>query len=233
VIVDVYQGSGYSKATPFYPFRSTFKHPTSYMHVVLGTSNLAKGRELEELLQPWGFAVQTLQNFENPLDVIEDGETFAENARKKASEQATHLNRWVLADDSGLVVDALKGAPGIYSARFAGESATDADNNSKLIQSLADTPLEKRSAHYYCHVALSDPKGQIRAECWGICRGRIRLEAAGSNGFGYDPLFEVIEYHRTFGQLGGRVKSALSHRARAMRGIVPQLVAISATIDSK
>ncbi len=206
--------------------RSTITHPTSNISLVLGTTNLAKGRELEELLQPWGFVVQTLQDFDNALDVEENGETFAENARKKAMEQAKHLKQWVLADDSGLEVDALKGAPGIYSARFAGEDANDEKNNAKLLESLANTPLEKRSARYYCHVALSDPMGEIRAESWGICRGRIRTEAAGSNGFGYDPLFELIEYHRTFGQLGGRVKAALSHRARAMRAMVPQLVAI-------
>jgi len=206
--------------------RSTITHPTSNISLVLGTTNLAKGRELEELLQPWGFVVQTLQDFDNALDVEENGETFAENARKKAMEQAKHLKQWVLADDSGLEVDALKGAPGIYSARFAGEDANDEKNNTKLLESLANTPLEKRSARYYCHVALSDPMGEIRAESWGICRGRIRTEAAGSNGFGYDPLFELIEYHRTFGQLGGRVKAALSHRARAMRAMVSQLVAI-------
>jgi len=196
------------------------------MPLVLGTTNLAKGRELGELLQPWGFAVQTLQNFDDALDVVEDGATFAENACKKASQQAKHLQHWVLADDSGLEVEALKGAPGIYSARFAGEDASDGSNNAKLLES-----LEKRAARYYCHVALADPTGEIRAESWGICRGRIRTEAAGSNGFGYDPLFEIVEYHRTFGQLGGRVKATLSHRARAMRKIVPRLVAISKLAD--
>jgi len=201
------------------------------MSLILGTTNLAKGRELDELLRPWGFAVQTLQDFDNALEVVEDGATFAENACKKASEQARHLKQWVLADDSGLEVDALKGAPGIYSARFAGEDASDGENNTKLLESLAGIALEKRAARYYCHVALADPTGEIRAESWGICRGRIRTEAAGSNGFGYDPLFEIVEYHRTFGQLGGRVKAALSHRARAMRAIVPRLVAISPLAD--
>jgi len=201
------------------------------MHLVIGTTNLAKGRELDALLQSWGFAVQTLQDFEDPLDVEENGETFTENAREKASQQASHLQRWVLADDSGLEVDALKGAPGVYSARFAGEDASDEDNNAKLLESLEKIPLENRSARYCCHVALSDPDGQIRAESWGICRGRIRCEPAGSNGFGYDPMFELIEYHRTFGQLGGRVKAVLSHRGRAMRAMVPQLVALSRSAD--
>jgi len=115
------------------------------MSLVLGTTNLAKGRELDELLRPWGFVVQTLQDFDDVLEVEEDGATFAENACKKAVEQARHLKQWVLADDSGLEVDALKGAPGIYSARFAGEDASDEENNAKLLESLAGIALEKRA----------------------------------------------------------------------------------------
>lgn len=197
------------------------------MRLVIGTTNLAKGRELEELLAPHGFEIKTLQDFPKTLDVVEDGDSFAANAQKKATEQAAHLNAWVLADDSGLVVDALKGAPGIYSARFAGENATDADNNAKLIQDLGDTPAAKRSAHYYCHISVADPKGSIRAESSGTCHGLIRQEPSGSNGFGYDPLFEVREYHQTFGQLGPSVKRAISHRARALRAIVPQLIRLA------
>ncbi|GAG53590.1 unnamed protein product, partial [marine sediment metagenome] len=119
--------------------------------------------------------------------------------------------------------------PGIYSARYSGENATDEDNNDLLLKELADTPTKKRGAGYYCHVAVADPTGEIRAESSGICRGRIRTERAGSNGFGYDPLFEVVEYHRTFGELGPSVKEALSHRARATRAIVPQLVALASS----
>jgi len=197
------------------------------MHLVLGTTNLAKGRELAELLGPLGFQVQTLQDFANPLEVEENGNTFADNAREKASQQARHLGCWVLADDSGLEVDALDGAPGIYSARYAGEDASDLDNNAKLLAELDEKPRGKRGARYYCHVAVADPGGTIRAETSGICRGTIRLEPVGTNGFGYDPLFEVVEYHRTFGELGPRVKAALSHRARAMRAIVPKLVSLA------
>ena len=199
------------------------------LDLLIGTTNLAKGRELAELLQPHGFHIRTLQDVPNPIDVVEDGETFAANAQKKAIELAQHLDCWVLADDSGLEVDALQGAPGIYSARFAGEDATDQLNNTKLLADLADTPAERRSANYYCHVAVADPRGQIRAESSAICRGRIRTQPSGTNGFGYDPLFEVLEYHRTFGELGARVKAALSHRARAMRAIVPQLAALAAS----
>jgi XTP/dITP diphosphohydrolase len=195
--------------------------------LVIGTTNAAKGRELRELLAPFDFDVQTLKDVGESLDVVEDGDTFAANARKKAIEQARHLKSWVLADDSGLEVDALGGRPGVFSARYAGESATDADNNALLLQELGDLPLPRRTARYYCHVAVADPRGEVRAESWDVCRGRIVFEPAGTHGFGYDPLFEVIEYHRTFGELGGRVKAAISHRARALRAILPQLLTLS------
>ena len=180
--------------------------------------------ELAELLAPRGFSVVTLEDVPNAIEVVEDGDSFAANARLKASQQAVHLGRWVLADDSGLAVDALGGAPGVYSARFAGPDATDQDNNRLLLEKLKDTPLEKRTAHYVCHVSVADPTGTIRAESYDICRGRIRFDASGSNGFGYDPLFEVVEYHRTFGELGPHVKQVLSHRSRALRAIVPKLL---------
>ncbi len=199
---------------------------TGLLDLVIGTTNLAKGRELQELLQPYGFRIQTLADLGEPLEVVEDGDSFAANAQKKASEQAQHLSRWVLADDSGLEVDALRGAPGIYSARFGGDGASDSDNNAKLLAELTAVPDAKRGARYACHVTVADPTGAIRAEASGICRGRIRTEAAGTNGFGYDPLFEIVEFHRTFGQLGPRVKKAISHRARAMRAIAVQLVAL-------
>jgi len=200
--------------------------------LLVGTTNLAKGRELVELLAPHGFTIRTLQDVENPIDVVEDGDTFAANAQKKARELAQQFGCWVLADDSGLEVDALGGAPGIFSARYAdvvADANSDARNNAKLRSELAEVPPEKRGANYYCHVAVADPRGTIRAESHGICRGRIRTEPAGANGFGYDPLFEIREFHRTFGELGPAVKRALSHRARAMRAIVPQLTALAAS----
>ena len=207
------------------------------LKLLIGTTNRAKGRELTDLLQPHGFQVQTLQDVSDPIDVVEDGDTFAANAQKKARELAQHLHCWVLADDSGLEVNALGGAPGIYSARYAASEVSqqsDAQNNAKLLSDLANSPGADpsgggRTANYYCHVAVADPSGAIRAESSGICRGRIRTQAVGSNGFGYDPLFEVIEYHRTFGELGPKVKAALSHRARAMRAIAPQLAALAAS----
>jgi XTP/dITP diphosphohydrolase len=199
------------------------KSELSLGQLVIGTHNRKKGAELAEMLAPWGVAVVTLADVPNAIEIVEDGEAFAANAALKSTQQARHLRRWVLADDSGLEVEALGGAPGVYSARFAGPNATDADNNRHLLHQLADIPLEKRTARYVCHVTLADPTGLIRAESHDVCHGRICFEPAGTNGFGYDPLFEVVEYHRTFGELGPSVKRAISHRSRAMRAILPEL----------
>lgn len=192
--------------------------------LVLGTHNKKKGRELLTLLAPHGFELKTLADFSTAIEVVEDGDSFSANACLKASQQAVNLNQWVLGEDSGLVVDALGGEPGIYSARFSGENATDQTNNALLLERLGDTPLEKRTAHYVCHAALSDPQGNIVAQCEDICCGRIRFEESGAGGFGYDPLFELPEFHRTFGELGDVVKTVLSHRSRAMRKILPEIL---------
>ena len=193
--------------------------------LVLGTRNVKKREELADLLAPHGIEVRTLADYPNAQVVEETGGAFADNARLKACRQAAHLRQWVLADDSGIEVDPLNGAPGVYSARFAGHDATDEQNNERLLAELAETPLDRRTARYACHVTLADPTGAIRAEAFGICRGRVRFQPEGTNGFGYDPLFEVVEYHRTFGELGPAVKRALSHRSRAMRAILPKLIA--------
>jgi XTP/dITP diphosphohydrolase len=198
----------------------------SIQDLVIGTHNRKKGLELAEMLAPWGFRVVTLDDVAEAIEVVEDGDSFAANAALKATEQAKQLRRWVLADDSGLEVDALAGAPGVYSARFAGPQATDDDNNRHLLIQLGDLPLERRTARYVCHVTVADPTGAVRAESHDTCRGRIRFAPAGTNGFGYDPYFEVVEYHRTFGELGPTVKRMLSHRSRALRAILPQLLAL-------
>ena len=192
----------------------------------MGTHNRKKAAELNELFAPLGFRLATLAEYPAAIDVVEDGDSFAANAALKATEQARHLKCWVLGEDSGLAVDALGGAPGIYSARYSGAEATDQTNNRRLLDELADVPPERRTAHYVCHMTLSDPTGSIRAESEATCSGRIACEAVGSGGFGYDPLFEIAEYHRTFGQLGGAVKRTLSHRSRAARLLVPQLATL-------
>jgi len=150
----------------------------SIRDLVIGTHNRKKGLELAEMLAPRGFRVTTLEDVPGAIEVVEDGDSFAANAILKATEQAKHLGRWVLADDSGLEVDALGGAPGIQSARFAGPSATDADNNRRLVEKLGNLPLEQRTARYVCHVAVADPTGALRAESHDTCRGRIRFRTA-------------------------------------------------------
>jgi XTP/dITP diphosphohydrolase len=194
--------------------------------IVLGTTNRKKGQELARLFAPAGVEVRTLADFVGGIEVIEDGKTFAENATKKAIAQARHLGCWVLGEDSGLTVDALDGEPGVYSARFSGPGATDASNNQRLLERLAGVALEHRGAGYVCHMVLSDASGTVRAESCGTCRGRILPEPRGSAGFGYDPLFELPEYHRSFGQLGPIAKAVLSHRARAARLLLPKLIAL-------
>lgn len=170
----------------------------------------------------------TLEEFSEAVDVEETGTTFAENAALKATVQARRLAQWVLGEDSGLSVDALGGAPGVYSARWSGAGATDESNNARLLRELADTPAERRTAHYTSHLALSDPQGVIRARAENYCRGRILFAPAGTGGFGYDPLFEIVEYHRTFGELAPAVKACVSHRARALRQFVPLLIPLVA-----
>jgi XTP/dITP diphosphohydrolase len=192
--------------------------------LVLGTHNRKKGLELVDLLASTGLSIQTLAEFPTAIEVDETGDSFAANATLKAVAQARHHAAWVLGEDSGLVVDALGGAPGIYSARYSGPGASDEKNNQRLLADLGNTPLERRTAHYACHLVVSDPSGEVRAQCAGECHGRIRFEPAGSAGFGYDPLFEIVEYHHTFGELGDAVKSVLSHRARAIEKLLPQLI---------
>lgn len=194
--------------------------------IVLASRNQKKAREVAEILAPAGFRVIPVTEFPDVPEVEEDGLTFAANAAKKASEVAKHLGQWVIGEDSGLQVDALNGGPGIYSARYSGEGATDEKNNQKLMAELINVPEEKRGAGYLCSVALSSPAGDIRVACEGTCRGRILREANGAGGFGYDPYFLIPEYHLTFGQLSSVVKHRLSHRARAFAKFVPLLLKI-------
>jgi XTP/dITP diphosphohydrolase len=199
--------------------------------LVLGTRNKKKGLELAHLIAPpWEanpglgrLTIRALSDVDTSIDVEEDADTFAGNARKKASETARALEQWVLADDSGLTVDALQGAPGVYSARYAGAHGDDEANNRKVLEALAGVPDDRRGAAFVCALALSDPRGEVRLEAAGACRGRITRAPRGTHGFGYDPLFLIPEYHRTFGELSALVKSQLSHRARAFARLRPAL----------
>lgn len=189
----------------------------------LGTNNRKKIIELVHLLEPRGFEIKVPADFPDTFDVDETGTTFLENARLKASSQAKHRGLWSIGEDSGLCVPALGGRPGIYSARFSGANANDQSNNVLLLQEMIALPAENRRAYYVSTIALSDPDGQIHIETQGECWGSILTEPRGVGGFGYDPLFEIAEYHQTFAEMGLGVKRAISHRARALRAFLARL----------
>jgi XTP/dITP diphosphohydrolase len=196
--------------------------------LVLATSNRKKRREIEEIFADLDIPLVDLSSYPAAPEVVEDGQTFEANARKKASEIARAIGRWALGEDSGLVVPALNGRPGVYSARYAGTHGDDAANNQRLLAELAPLGPDAREAYYVCTAAVADPTGEIRAVVEGRCHGRIIDDHRGEGGFGYDPLFLIPEYHRTFGELSPRVKHALSHRGRALarlRPILRQLLA--------
>lgn len=191
--------------------------------LVVGTRNRKKLQEIQEILHDLPVQLADLTAFPSAPEIVEDGGTFEANARKKASGVARALGQWVLSDDSGLVVPALGGEPGVDSALYAGMHGDDEANNDKLLAKLAGVPDERRSAYYVCVIALSNPAGEVVAVTEGRCHGRIVQARHGAGGFGYDPLFLVPEYHRTFGELSPRVKHALSHRAKALEHLRPML----------
>ncbi|MFC4767522.1 XTP/dITP diphosphatase [Effusibacillus consociatus] len=190
------------------------------MKVVLATRNQGKVREFGEALAALGWTIEGLP--ENVPAVIEDGLTFEDNARKKAEEVAEFLQTPVLADDSGLEVDALDGRPSVFSARYAGENASDSANNSKLLEELAGVPIDNRSARFVCVLALARPK-EPTLLARGECEGVILEQPRGAGGFGYDPLFFVPDLQKTFGELTLDEKNRISHRAKAIRSLM-QLV---------
>ena len=196
--------------------------------LVIGSRNAKKLLELQELLGDLGIELADLSARADIPDVEESGQTFEENARLKATGYAKATGDWVLAEDSGLVVPALKGRPGIYSARYAGTQGDDAANNQKLLAELSPLPDDRRAAYYVCVAALAAPDGDVKVVAEGRCHGLIIKEPRGSGGFGYDPLFLVPEFHRTFGELSLRVKQALSHRARAVVQLRSELRKIAA-----
>ena len=188
--------------------------------IVVGSFNSAKAAEMAELLQDLHVPVRPLTDFPNVQPVPEDGSTFAENARAKALGLAKQIESdevlAVVADDSGLVVDALGGRPGVFSARYVGETATDPERVQRILEELGDLPSEGRTARFRCAIALADGEN-VRIETEGAVEGRIGFRAAGTFGFGYDPIFIPRGYERTFAELGAEVKHQISHRAVALR----------------
>ena len=191
--------------------------------VVLASNNAGKVREINQLLQNQQIQVIPQREFDIQ-DIEETGLTFVENAILKARHAAKESGLAAIADDSGLEVDALKGAPGIYSARFGGPGCNDQDNNNKLIESLRDVPEDERSAHFQCLMVYmrhaDDPTPII---CQGTWEGLIMLEPQGENGFGYDPLFFVPQENCTSAQLSPEIKNSLSHRGQALNKLLTAL----------
>jgi XTP/dITP diphosphohydrolase len=210
----------------------TDKRENDMPRLVIGSRNKKKLVELQDLLGDLGLELTDLSPWPNLADVEETGQTFEENARLKATAYAKATGAWVLAEDSGLIVPALKGRPGVYSARYAGTHGDDAANNRKLLAELAPLPDDRRAAYYVCVAALASPDGDVKAVAEGRCYGVIVKEARGDGGFGYDPLFLVPEFHRTFGELSLRVKQALSHRARAVTQLRQTIRGIQASVDA-
>ncbi len=185
------------------------------MNIVIATSNKGKVKEIENILRGIPVDVLPVTEFGKMPDVDEDAPDFLGNALKKARAVSELYNVVALADDSGLEVDALDGAPGVLSARYAGPDATDALNNNKLLEDMADIPEDKRSARFRCTVVLYHPDGQwISAD--GVCEGMIALEPKGDNGFGYDPLFFLPDLGKTMAELAPDQKNLLSHRYNAL-----------------
>lgn len=184
--------------------------------LIIASGNAHKVEEFEQLLKGINFAVTSAKICGGMPEVEESGDTFAANAQIKAEalRAMAPQEAWVMADDSGLEVDALDGAPGVYSARYAGEGATDESNVAKLLEALADVPVEKRTARFRCVLCVIDESGHI-SHYDGTCEGRIAKRVKGEDGFGYDPVFIPEGHNQTFGQLGERVKAQLSHRAKA------------------
>lgn len=186
------------------------------LKLLIGTRNPRKKEELIELLRGLPLKLQGIEDYPGLPEVEEDGGTFQENAIKKATTLAKLTGEWVMAEDSGLEVDALDGAPGVHSARYAGEKATYEENNRKLLQAMEGIPPERRTARFRCVVALASPQGLLFT-VEGQCEGSIAREARGKQGFGYDPVFSLPNYNRTFAELGPAIKNQLSHRAQALK----------------
>ena len=189
---------------------------------IVATKNKGKLKEISEILKGFPFEVISMENVGIEKDIEEYGSTFEENAMIKAKEVCKLTGEMVMADDSGLEVDFLDGAPGIYSARFAGENATDEDKNNKLLNLLEGVPFEKRTARFVCVIAVAYPNGDSFT-VKGTCEGHIAFSPEGGNGFGYDPLFYVREYKMTTAQLDSSEKHKISHRGKALRLMVEEL----------
>ncbi|MDE5976950.1 MAG: XTP/dITP diphosphatase [Turicibacter sp.] len=184
--------------------------------VIIATKNAGKAKEFEHILKPYRVTVKSLLDFKELNDIVEDGETFEDNALIKARTIAKQFNQVVIADDSGLEVDALDGRPGVYSARYAGEGRDDRANIEKVLTELEGIPTANRGARFVCALALVTPQGE-EAVVRGTCEGQILTECLGNEGFGYDPIFYLPGLKKTMAQIPKAQKNVLSHRADAFK----------------
>lgn len=189
--------------------------------VVIATKNKGKAKDFEAIFAPLGYEVLTLFDVAPDIEIEETGTTFEENAILKADTVAKHLNTFVIADDSGLQIDALNGEPGVYSARYAGDHDDEA-NIKKVLENLEGVPEEKRTARFCCCLAITGPEHKTKT-VFGTSEGIILTEKRGNNGFGYDPIFYVPSMERTMAQMTAEEKGSISHRGNAIRKLAEEL----------
>jgi XTP/dITP diphosphohydrolase len=196
--------------------------------LLIASQNVHKIREFRAMLKAIPLIdVLSLVDFADYTPPEETGATFEENAILKASHAASHLKVWTLSDDSGLVVPALNGAPGVYSARYAGKHATDSENRKKLLDAMLHLLDEDRYAYHECWIVLASPQGVVKKSVRGTCEGKLLMQERGGGGFGYDPLFVKHEYNKTYAELEESVKNRISHRRKAfekIRGSLESLI---------
>jgi XTP/dITP diphosphohydrolase len=186
------------------------------LELIIATKNRGKVREIREALKGLRLRIHSLDDFSDVPEIEEDGKSFTENALKKARFYSKYFGKLIIADDSGLEVDSLKGLPGIYSARYAGKGASNRENNRKLLHEMEGIPLSKRGARFKCAMAIVSNEGkEVVAE--GSCTGRIGIKEVGKKGFGYDPLFILPQYGKTMAQLSLSEKNRISHRGKALK----------------
>lgn len=186
--------------------------------ILVATRNIGKAQEFKALFEPRGYQIETLHDYDDLPEIEETGETFAENARLKAEKISRLTNRVVIGDDSGLMVEALDGAPGIYSARYSGKGHNDRANNKKLLEELEGLEADQRKAKFHTSLAVAGP-GKETLMIKGEVEGRILTEARGNNGFGYDPLFFHEESQKSLAELNAEEKNEISHRGTALKNL--------------
>ncbi|MFX3674558.1 MAG: XTP/dITP diphosphatase [Paenisporosarcina sp.] len=191
-------------------------------NIIVATKNKGKAKDFEAIFHPFGYNVLTLHDVANDMEIEETGNTFEENAVLKAEALAERLQMFVIADDSGLAIDALNGAPGVFSARYAGEAKSDEANMDKVLEELSEVEDKNRTARFCCALALAGPNMETKT-VFGSCEGIIAREKIGMNGFGYDPIFFIPTIGKMMAELTPEEKGAISHRGKAIKNIESEL----------